>query len=247
MQVLILAGTSDGNALATALAGHPVIRAQASLAGRTRTPGNLPVSHRVGGFGGAEGLATHLRADGIDALVDATHPFASGITANAAAAARQTGIPLAILRRPSWTPGPGDHWLPVPDLDTAADALQDLGHRVLVTTGRQGLAAFERTPDKHYVIRTIDPPEPPPALPDAVYLQARGPFRLADEQALMAGHGVEVLVSKASGGDATCAKLGAARALGIPVVMVERPPEPVGVPAFTDAAEVVRWLEGLRR
>ena len=243
MQVLILAGTSDATALTRQLAGHAAIRAQVSLAGRTKSPEVPNLPHRIGGFGGAEGLATYLRDQRIDAVVDATHPFASTITDNAASAARQTDIPLAILRRPAWTPGPGDDWLPVPDLDAAADALRDIGHRVLLTTGRQGLAAFERTPDKQYVIRTIDPPEPAPALPNAVYLRARGPFRLADEKALLAEHGIEVMVSKASGGDATCAKLDAAREHGIPVVMVDRPPEPADVPSFTQAADVVRWLE----
>lgn len=245
MQILILAGTSDATALVHHLAGHAAIRAQVSLAGRTKDPELPDLPHRIGGFGGIDGLVHHLRAENIDALVDATHPFATSMTANAVAAVRQAGIPMAILRRPEWTPTDGDHWLPVPDLEAAADTLRDLGRRVLVTTGRQGLTAFERAPDKHYVIRTIDPPEPPPALPDAVYLQARGPFRPEEEHALLAEHDIEVMVSKASGGDATCAKLGAARDRGIPVIMVQRPPEPTGVPAFTRAADVVRWLEGL--
>ncbi|QIT56997.1 cobalt-precorrin-6A reductase [Aquisalimonas sp. 2447] len=244
MQVLILAGTSEATSLARQLDDHPTIQAQVSLAGRTRAPEVPDLPHRIGGFGGVDGLAQYLREARIDALVDATHPFAATMTANAVAAARATEIPLAILRRPEWQPRPDDHWLPVPDLEAAADTLRELGHRVLVTTGRQGLAAFQRTPDKHYVIRTIDPPEPPPALPDAVYLQARGPFRLDEETALLDAHGIDVMVSKASGGDATCAKLGAARARGIPVVMVQRPPEPQGVPAFSEAADVVRWLEG---
>lgn len=243
MHVLILAGTSDATSLVRQLEGHWTIRIQVSLAGRTKAPEVPDLPHRIGGFGGAEGLAAYLRDARIDALVDATHPFAATMTANAVAAARATGIPLGILRRPAWQPGPGDRWLPVSDLEAAAEALRDLGHRVLVTTGRQGLAAFERIPDKHYVIRTIDPPEPAPELPDAVYLQARGPFRVDQEHALLEEHGIEVMVSKASGGEATCAKLAAARECGIPVVMVERPAEPAGVPAFQHASEVVRWLE----
>ncbi|MDN3516461.1 cobalt-precorrin-6A reductase [Aquisalimonas lutea] len=242
MNVLILAGTGEASALAHRLADHPIIRARMSLAGRTRQPEAQALPSRVGGFGGVQGLVQYLRDQGIDALVDATHPFAAGMTANAAAAARATGVPLALLARPDWTPAPDDRWLRVPDLEGAAEALHPLGRRVLVTTGRK-LAAFERVPDKRYVIRTIDPPEPRPALPDAVYLQSRGPFRLEDELALLREHAIDVLVTKASGGGATRAKLDAARQCGIPVVMVERPPPPEGVVSFTDPADVVTWLE----
>lgn len=242
MNVLILAGTGEASALAHRLAGHPAIRARLSLAGRTRQPEAQELPCRVGGFGGVEGLVRYLRDEGIDAMVDATHPFAAGMTANAAAAARASGTPLAVLARPDWTPEPDDRWLRVPDLEGAAEALRALGRRVLVTTGRQ-LAAFERVPDKRYVIRTVDPPEPRPALPDAVYLQSRGPFRLEDELALLREHAIDALVTKASGGGATRPKLDAARQCGIPVIMVQRPPRPEGIASFTEPADVVFWLE----
>ena len=245
MKVLLLAGTTEATALARQLEGHPRIEATLSLAGRTKRPARSALPYRSGGFGGAAGLADYLRGEGIGALVDATHPFAAGISANAAAAAEQARVPVMALERPSWAPQAEDHWLPVPNLAAAADALRPLGHRVLVTTGRQHLAPYERVPDKHYVIRTIDPPEPPPALPDAVFLQQRGPFDAASEAALMAEHGIEVLVTKNSGGDATRGKLDAARERGIPVVMVERPARPAGVPVHHDPAAVLRWLEGL--
>jgi precorrin-6A/cobalt-precorrin-6A reductase len=245
MKVLILAGTTEATALANRLEGHPGLEGTVSLAGRTQRPARTALPYRTGGFGGAAGLADYLRDHGIGALVDATHPFAAGISANAAAAAEQTGVPLIALERPAWELQAGDHWIPVADLAAAVAALRPLGHRVLVTTGRQQLAPYEALPDKHYVIRTIDPPEPPPALPDAVFLQQRGPFDAASEAALMAEHGIDVLVTKNSGGEATRGKLDAARERGIPVVMVERPARPQGVPVHDDPAAVLRRLEEL--
>jgi len=243
MKVLILAGTTEATALARLLEGHPTLAATVSLAGRTQRPARTALPYRTGGFGGVEGLAEYLRANRIGNLVDATHPFAEGISANAAAAAERAGVPLMALERPPWKPGPGDRWIPVPDLDAAAEALRPLGHRVLVTTGRQELGPYEATPNKHYVIRTIDPPEPPPGLTDAVYIQDRGPFDRESEAALMAEHGIDVLVTKNSGGDATRGKLDAARERGIPVVMVQRPARPEGVPVRHDPEAVRQWLE----
>ena len=243
MQVLLLAGTTEATALARLLEGHPRLDGTVSLAGRTQRPSRTALPYRTGGFGGAAGLADYLRDNAIGALVDATHPFAAGISANAAAAAEQAGVPLIALERPPWEAGPGDHWLPVADLEAAVASLRPLGHRVLVTTGRQHLAPYEALPDRHYVIRTIDPPEPPPALPDAVFLQQRGPFDAASEAALMAEHAIDVLVTKNSGGEATRGKLDAARERGIPVVMVERPARPAGVPVHHDPATALAWLE----
>ncbi|KPV39065.1 cobalt-precorrin-6X reductase [Thiohalorhabdus denitrificans] len=245
MQVLILAGTTEATALARLLEGHPRLDGTVSLAGRTARPARSNLPQRTGGFGGVAGLADYLRTNRMEAVVDATHPFAARISTNAAAAARQAGVPLAALERPPWEPTAGDHWIPVADLDAAAEALHTLGHRVLVTTGRQELAPYERAPDKHYVIRTIDPPEPPPALPDAAYIQDRGPFDRDAEAALMDEHGIEVLVTKNSGGDATRGKLDAARERGIPVIMVERPARPEGVPVHHDPAAALQWLEDL--
>ena len=243
MQVLILAGTSEATALAQLIEDHPLLSGTLSLAGRTRQPAPTALPQRQGGFGGPAGLADYLREHAFDALVDATHPFAARISANAAQAAAQAGLPLAALVRPPWEAGAADHWIGVASVADAAEALRPLGRNVLVTTGRQELAPYERVPDKHYVIRTIDPPEPPPDLPHATYVQERGPFAPEAEAALMAQHGIEVLVSKNSGGTATRAKLDAARERGIPVVMVERPARPEGVPVFHEPSAVMQWLE----
>jgi precorrin-6A/cobalt-precorrin-6A reductase len=245
MQVLILAGTTEATALAQRIEEHPDWTGTLSLAGRTRQPARSALPQRQGGFGGAAGLADYLREHAFDALVDATHPFAARISANATEAAAQTGVSLAALVRPPWEAGPADRWIGVASVAEAAEALRPLGHNVLVTTGRQELAPYERVPDKHYVIRTIDPPEPPPALPHATYLQDRGPFDTASEAALMDQHAIEVLVSKNSGGEATRGKLEAARERGIPVVMVERPARPAGAALFHEPAAVLQWLEGL--
>src|SRR5690606_26472482 len=152
---------TEARELATALAGRPGTRVTTSLAGRVRRPGEVPGDLRVGGFGGAEGLAAWLRERRVDAVADATHPFAGTITANAARAAAATGVPLVVLRRPGWRPGPGDRWHPVPSLAAAADLLPRLGRRVFLTTGRLGLAAFAHLTEPHFVIRSVEPPEPP--------------------------------------------------------------------------------------
>lgn len=244
-RVLVLGGTTEAAALEPLLDGHLRWQATVSLAGRTRKPAPSRLPRRTGGFGGADGLAAYLREHAIDALVDATHPFARQISANAAAAARQAGVPLARLTRPAWEARPGDHWVRVPDLDGAARALPPLGRRVLLTTGRQHLEAFEAAPALDYVIRTIDPPEPPPALPRVTWLHTRGPFTVADERRLLDEHAIDVLVTKDSGGAATAAKLQAARERGIPVVMVERPPDAPGVPRFHTPRGVLDWLQDL--
>jgi precorrin-6A/cobalt-precorrin-6A reductase len=223
--VLILGGTTEARELAAALSARPDVRVTTSLAGRVTRPGALPGGVRVGGFGGPQGLAQWMRAHDVDALVDATHPFAETITANAARAAALTGVPAVVLRRPGWRPGPGDDWHPVASLDAAAALLPRLGRRVLLTTGRLGLAAFAHLAGLHFVVRSVDPPEPP-LPPDTRVLLARGPFDVAGESALLREHRIDVLVTKDSGGAATAAKLTAARAQGLPVVVVRRPPLP---------------------
>jgi precorrin-6A/cobalt-precorrin-6A reductase len=192
---------------------------------------------RVGGFGGTAGLAAAL--DGVAALVDATHPFAATMTAHAAAAAAATGTPLLRLQRPGWTAQPGDDWRWVDSLADAATAVA--GARVvLLTTGRQGLAAFAGL-SAHCVVRSVDPPEPPlPAR--ATVVLARGPFTVEGERALMTAHGVDVVVTKDSGGPMTAAKLTAARELGVPVVLVRRPPLPEGVPVAATVEQAAAWV-----
>ncbi|MFD0318546.1 cobalt-precorrin-6A reductase [Streptomyces flavalbus] len=240
--VLILGGTTEARELAAVLAGHPGVRVTTSLAGRTARPGAVAGEVRTGGFGGADGLAAWLRERRVDALVDATHPFAETITANAARAAAATGVPAVVLRRPGWRQGPRDRWHPVPSLPAAADLLPALGsRRVLLTTGRLGLAAFAHLTGPHFVVRSVDPPEPP--LPPRLdVILARGPFTAADESALLRDHRVDTLVTKDSGGTATSAKLAAARDLALPVVVVRRPPLPPGTRAVPDVAGAVEWL-----
>ncbi|MGW7402407.1 cobalt-precorrin-6A reductase [Streptomyces sp. NPDC054833] len=239
--ILILGGTTEARRLAAGLVARPGVRVTTSLAGRVARPGAVEGDVRIGGFGGAEGLADWLREHRADAVVDATHPFAASITANAARAARATGLPLVVLRRPGWRPAPGDRRHPVPSLAAAADALPGLGRRVFLTTGRLGLAAFARLTDLHFVVRSVEPPEPPMP-PDAEVILARGPFTVADELTLLRAHRIDVLVTKDSGGEATAAKLTAARELGLPVVVVQRPPLPPGVTAVPDVAAALERL-----
>ncbi|WP_433296353.1 cobalt-precorrin-6A reductase [Actinoplanes sp. CA-030573] len=235
--VLILGGTTEARALAGALTGFAVIT---SLAGRTSSP-LLPAGEvRIGGFGGAEGLTGFLRERRIDILIDATHPFAARISANAAVAAGAAGIPLLVLRRPGWTERPGDDWRRVPDLDAAAAALPEAGRRVFLTTGRQGLAAFAHLDECWFLARSVEPPAGPRPRNLDVLLD-RGPFTLDGELRVMRDHRIDVLVSKDSGG--STAKLDAARTLGIPVVLVERPP---GTATATTVEELLKVIETLR-
>jgi precorrin-6A/cobalt-precorrin-6A reductase len=239
--VLILGGTTEARELAAALTARPGVRVTTSLAGRVTRPGALAGDVRVGGFGGAQGLAEWLREQHVDALVDATHPFAEAITANAAQAAAASGVPAVVLRRPGWRPGPEDRWHMVTSLTAAADLLRRFGPRVFLTTGRLGLSAFAHLTDRHFVVRSVEPPESPMP-PHTEVLLARGPFTVADETTLLREYLVDVLVTKDSGGEATAAKLAAARQLGLPVVVVRRPPLPEGVRVVSDVSGVVERL-----
>ncbi|MER5467574.1 cobalt-precorrin-6A reductase [Streptomyces sp. NPDC002685] len=240
--VLLLGGTTEARELAAELAARPGVRVTTSLAGRVSRPGALEGEVRTGGFGGADGLARWLSEHRVDAVVDATHPFASGITANAARAAAATGIPAVVLRRPGWHPGPGDRWHPVDSLAEAAALLPELGRRVFLTTGRLGLAAFADLAQLHFLVRSVEAPEPP-LPPDTEVLLARGPFTLDDEKGLLRGHRIDALVTKDSGGAATAAKLTAARDLALPVVVVRRPPLPKDVSAVPDVASALALLD----
>ena len=226
--VLILGGTAEARALARAhvAAGVPVV---SSLAGRVRDPA-LPVGEvRIGGFGGASGLAAWVRAHQITAVVDATHPFASTMTAHAVDACAAVGVPLVVLRRPGWPPEPG--WVWADSVPHAAALLPSLGKRAFLTTGRTSLAAFADL-DLEFLVRCVDPPSG--ALPRRIrVLLSRGPFTVDGERALLREHAVDVLVTKDSGGSLTSAKLAAARAEGVQVLVVRRPPLPAGVDAVT--------------
>lgn len=221
--LLILGGTTEARQIAEALKGLGRFRLELSLAGRTRTPVTQPVPVRQGGFGGAEGLAAYLRERGIDLLIDATHPYAARISANAARAADLAGVPLLALRRPGWAHVAGDRWIEVDDVPAAVEALGMAPRRAFLALGRQELLPFEAAPWHVYLVRSVDPVEPPLALPQVTYLTARGPFAEEDERALLSENRIEVIVSKNSGGTASYGKIAAARALGIPVIMIRRP------------------------
>ncbi|HEY3710713.1 MAG TPA: cobalt-precorrin-6A reductase [Amycolatopsis sp.] len=239
MSVLVLGGTAEARALAAELHDRD-FRVVSSLAGRVARP-RLPVGEvRVGGFGGVDGLAAWLREHEIKAVIDATHPFAERISANAFAAAEQTGVPLLRLERPGWQEGQGDRWHWARDLAEAAALLPGLGRRVFLTSGRQGLAAFASLDELWFLIRCVDPPEPP-LPPHHEVLLDRGPYEVDSERALITKHRVNVLVTKDSGGAMTAAKLTAARELGVPVVIVRRPPRPATTVA-ADVAEAVEWV-----
>lgn len=235
--ILILGGTGEARQLAEALAEREV-RVVSSLAGRVARP-RLPVGEvRVGGFGGPDGLARYLRENDVDAVVDATHPFAERIGANAAKAAELTQTPLLRLARPGWRAGPQDDWHWADDLADAARKLPDLGKRVFLTSGRQGLPAFAHLDDLWFLIRCVDPPEPPLPRHHELIL-ARGPYEVAAERELLGR--VDVLVTKDSGGTQTSAKLTAARELGKPVLLVRRPERP-GTETAETVPEAVEWV-----
>ena len=211
--------------MARALAGRPEVQAVLSLAGRTAVPLDLPIATRTGGFGGADGLAAYLAAAAIDVLVDATHPFAARMSATAAAVATRLGLPLIRLTRPGWQASVGDRWEEVDDMAAAAAALGPTRRHAFLTVGRLQLAAFAGAPQHRYLVRTIDPVGPGHGLRDALFVQARGPFAVEDEERTMRAQAIDVLVTKNSGGAAAAAKLEAARRLGLPVVLVRRPIE----------------------
>lgn len=238
--ILILGGTGEARNLAARLKGR--CRLTLSLAGRTRNPPEQPVPVRVGGFGGAAGLEAWLRREGVTVLVDATHPFAARITANAAAAARAAGVSLIALRRPAWQQHEGDRWREVGTVAEAVAALGTAPRRVFVALGRQELAPLLSAPRHFYLVRSVDPVEPPLALPSVAYMLARGPFAEDGEEALFRRYGIDAVLAKNSGGDATYAKLAAARTLGIETVLVRRPPVPADGITVASVDEAVRAL-----
>jgi precorrin-6A/cobalt-precorrin-6A reductase len=240
-RVLILGGTADANRLARAVANDPRIDAILSYAGRTENPTPPPIPWRLGGFGGIDGLVNYLRGENIARVVDATHPFAAQISAHAVTACALAAVPLLALERPPWQRAPGDDWIDVDDLDAAAEALGAAPRRVFLGIGRLQLNAFAAHPQHSYLVRLVDPPRAPLPLPNAEVIVARGPFKRADDRAMLANYRAEIVVAKNAGGDSASAKIEAARDVALPVVMVRRPfipaRETVGTPA-----EALRWL-----
>lgn len=240
-RVLLLGGTTEAAQIARALAdaGRDAVY---SYAGRTAAPQSQPLPVRVGGFGGAVGLADYLQAEAISHVIDATHPFAAQISRNAVEACAVTGTALAAFERAPWVAGDGDRWTYVPDVAGAVAALGEAPQRVFLAIGRQTLAAFAAAPQHHYLLRLVDPPEAPLPLPRCDVVIARGPFDLAGDKALMIAHRIGVIVAKNAGGAGAEAKLTAARALGVPVILIDRPFVPERR-IVRSVAEAMAWLD----
>lgn len=246
MRVLILGGTTEASSLARLLANDARFEATLSLAGRTAQPAPQALPTRIGGFGGIEGLVRHLRDEKIVAVVDATHPYADQMSAHAVAACGQAAIPRASLVRAPWARQAGDHWIEAVDTRAAANAIGRDPRRVFLTIGRQELPVFAAAPQHHYLARIIDAPGDDALPPNLALVQARGPFDLEAETALLRDHRIEVVVSKNAGGEATYAKIAAARALGLPVIMIARPRKPAGQVTATPE-DAIAWLDHVRR
>ena len=237
----MLGGTTEASALAKqlAVAGRDAVF---SYAGRTARPASQPLRMRQGGFGGVAGLVEYLRTEQISHVVDATHPFAAQMSANAVAACAEAGVQLCALERLPWQAGAGDEWVIVADMAGAVAALPEQGARVFLAIGKQNLDGFAAKPGNHYLLRLVDAPEAALPLPDCTVVVARGPFDADADQALMAQHGITHVVAKNAGGIGAEAKLHAARALGLPVVMIDRPKVP-DRRILRRVDEVMTWLD----
>jgi precorrin-6A/cobalt-precorrin-6A reductase len=240
-RLLILGGTGDAVKLASLAVDLPGLEVITSLAGRTSAPKQLVGDVRSGGFGGEVGLAEYLQAENIDLIIDATHPFAAQISAHTAGAATKLGIPRLMLIRAGWERSTGDSWIEVESVAAAVESIPATAVRIFVTIGRQQLTSFASLTDKWCLMRSIDPPDSSIQLPPGKLLLDRGPFSLESERKLLREYQIDAIVSKNSGGDATYAKIIAARELGLPVVMVQRPIVPDGE-KVVDVAGAMDWL-----
>ncbi|MCP5373087.1 MAG: cobalt-precorrin-6A reductase [Hyphomicrobiales bacterium] len=241
--LLILGGTGEAVDLAAAAVARfgPALRVVTSRAGVTQDPAPVAGAERRGGFGGVDGLAAYLAAESVDLVVDATHPFAAAMSAQARAACLRAGVPRLQLLRPPWAPGPGDRWVEVADAAAAARALPGLARRVFLTTGRRGLESYAGCAGLWFLVRLIEAPDTPLPLPACQVVTGRPPFTLAAERDLLARHRIDGLVTKNSGGAAGAAKLAAAREAGLPVVLLARPAAEPGERAET-VDQAMDWL-----
>ncbi|MDA9397886.1 cobalt-precorrin-6A reductase [Bradyrhizobium sp. CCBAU 45389] len=238
-RALILGGTADASLLAAEIA-HARVDAVYSYGGRTRAPADQPLPTRIGGFGGASGLADYIRREGITHVIDATHPFAAEMSRNAVAACAEAGTPLIALERMPWDRTQGDNWIEVADVDAAVAALPETPAHVFLAIGRQHIAPFATKPQHTYTLRFVDSPEAPLPFPADVIV-SRGPFTLEGELEMMRARGIAWIVARNSGGDGARAKIDAARTLGLPVVMISRPELPER-PRVESVTEVMQWL-----
>ncbi len=238
--LLVLGGTTEATDLCLRLA-ETGVRAVLSLAGRVERPKRQPLPMRLGGFGGVEGLHRYLLEEQITHVIDATHPFAAQMSHNAVTACDRANVPLVALTRTPWHREPGDTWQTVPDIAGASAALDRPPSRVLLAVGRMHLRDFATQPQHHYVLRIVDPPTAPLPLPDTEVILDRGPFSIKGDTALMQDHRIEIVVSKNSGGTGAIAKIIAARNLGLPVIMIDRPKMPPRAEVH-DVDAVMEWL-----
>lgn len=242
MRILLLGGTTEAGAMARTLTGAG-LDAVYSYAGRTANPIAQPLPTRSGGFGGVQGLVDYLRQQSITHVIDATHPFAEGMSRNAIAASAATGLPLIALERAPWLRLPGDDWRHVADYQAAARALPGDGSDVFLAIGRQNLTPFAGL-NHRWTLRFAEVASHP--MPDARLIVSRGPFSVGGDIDLMLRHQIRHVVAKNAGGVAAQAKLLAARALGLPVVMIDRPALPLR--QVTASVEgVMVWLHGAER
>lgn len=220
MRVLLLGGSTEAFALAEKLTGDARFDATLSFAGRTAATRSVGIPVRAGGFGGVDGLAAYLKEQAIDIVIDATHPFAARISANAKEACEQVGVLRIAIKRPEWRETPGDRWRRFATVEAAIAALPAQSTRVFSALGRQSLGALEAAPQHKYVVRVVDPVEAPQK---TTVIAARGPFKTEDDTALFREHGVEIILAKNAGGSAAISKIEAARALGLTVYLIDRP------------------------
>jgi precorrin-6A/cobalt-precorrin-6A reductase len=239
--ILVLGGTTEASALAAMLAAR-ADAAVLSYAGRVASPKVQPIPTRVGGFGGVEGLVAYLRDHGVTHVVDATHPFAARMSANAVLAAAHAGVAHVALTRPAWVPVAGDRWTRVAGIEAAVAALAGPPQRVMLALGRLHVDAFAVQPQHAYLLRFVDTPDHPPGLPRHRLVVDRGPFDVEGDRRLMEAHGIEVVVCKNAGGTGADAKLHAARALGLQVIMIDRPVLPARLEVHAPAA-VLHWID----
>ncbi len=240
MRVLLLGGTTEASRMAKTLV-QAGVDAVFSYAGRTNAPVAQPLPTRVGGFGGVAGLRTFLESEHITHVIDATHPFAAGMSGNAFGACTKLNLPLIRLERPAWKAGVGDNWTMVASVEHMPAALPDTPARVFLAIGKQQIGLFATKPQHHYLLRLVDLPEEKLPLPDANVVISRGPFDVAGDTFLMREHAITHVVAKNSGGTGARAKLDAARILGLPVLMADRPVLP-GDNIAVNEAQVLAWL-----